>query len=386
MGSGGSNGSGANGSNGSSRSLPTFDDDEVEQTPPPENVVELAASCVRFVASRYNVALDFTPDTLPVVDQYIRDARKELDARPESVPLLTASIGAYLGEVMRQRFGAFWFSSGDYSAWRLYFTRVYLACNPLGMMLEALAPEEAEGWHAHFEIDPGDSDVVSSRLAVFPEVDADIFRSHRRGSKRSPSSSKRSARTWSRTAWATFASVRTTTNSETHRHQLPPSAAITPPCVGTNPGVSVRLGDAFFSGTMLRAIHTSSHVRSAAPPPPNTKARGPRRDRVELEPLLEREAEESTDDERRARERRPREEADDGRDEAAVHRVNDGSGEARRDEADYAEHRIDRRRGRHRRDHEERLGQRRGDVGCGDQLAVAFAVAEHRNVARRACP
>jgi len=160
------------GLNGSGRPKTTDDD---ESTPTPPNVTELAASCVRFVGSRYKVALDFTVETLPIVDQYIRDARKEIDARPESVPLLTASIGAYVGEVMRQQFGAFWFAEGDYDAWRLYFTRVYLACNPLGMILEALAPEEAEGWHAHFEIDPGDEEVVASRLAVFPEVDAEIF-------------------------------------------------------------------------------------------------------------------------------------------------------------------------------------------------------------------
>jgi hypothetical protein len=171
-------GGGLNGSaNGSGHTLPeTDDEDDASRTaPPPPNVAELAASCVRFVASRYEVALDFTVETLPVVDQYIRDARKEIAARPESVALLTASIGAYVGEVMRRRFGAFWFSDGDYPGWRLYFTRVYLACNPLGMTLEALSPEEAEGWHAHFEIDPGDSEVVASRLSVFPEVDADVF-------------------------------------------------------------------------------------------------------------------------------------------------------------------------------------------------------------------
>ncbi len=124
-------------------------------SPSPPAVLELAASCVRFVASRYGVALDFTQDTLPVVDQYVRDAQKEIDQRPEALALVAASVGAYLGEVMRRSFGAFWFADGEYSAWRLHFTRVYLACNPLGMVLEALAPEEAEGWHAHFEIDPG---------------------------------------------------------------------------------------------------------------------------------------------------------------------------------------------------------------------------------------
>jgi hypothetical protein len=159
------------GLNGSSKHVPDATDD----APPPTAVTELAASCVRFVASRYKVALDFTAETLPLVDQYVRECRPDVTARPETVPLLTASVGAYVGEVMRRQFGAFWFAEGDYAAWRLYFTRVYLACNPLGMVLEALSPEAAEGWHAHFEIDPGDADVVSARLAVFPDVDADVF-------------------------------------------------------------------------------------------------------------------------------------------------------------------------------------------------------------------
>ena len=141
----------------------------------PEAVLELAAACVRYVASRYGVALDFTPDTLPLVDQYVRDAKADATARPEAIALLAASVGAYLGEVMRAQLGAFWFADGDHSGWRLYFTHVYLACNPLGMVLEALDPELAEGWHAHFEIDPADADVVAVRLAAIPDVEADVY-------------------------------------------------------------------------------------------------------------------------------------------------------------------------------------------------------------------
>ncbi len=163
------------GLNGSGRLPPDDEGAHVDESPSPPAVLELAASCVRFVGSRYGVALDFTEDTLPVVDQYVRDAQKEIDQRPEALALVAATVGAYLGEVMRRSFGAFWFADGEYSAWRLYFTHVYLACNPLGMVLEALAPEEAEGWHAHFEIDPGDADVVAARLAALPEVEAELF-------------------------------------------------------------------------------------------------------------------------------------------------------------------------------------------------------------------
>lgn len=161
------------GLNGSGKLPPEPKDAEDEA--PPEAVTELAAACVRFVGTRYKVALDFTPDTLPVVDQYVRDALGEVDTRPETLAVVAASVGAYLGEVMRKQFGAFWFADGDHSAWRLYFTHVYLACNPLGMVLEALSPELAEGWHAHFEVDPGDADVVSARLAAIPDVEAELF-------------------------------------------------------------------------------------------------------------------------------------------------------------------------------------------------------------------
>jgi len=148
---------------------------ETEADAPPEAVLELASGCVRFVAGRYGVTLDFTQDTLPLVDQYVRDARGDAAQRPETLALLAASVGAYLGEVMRREHGAFWFAEGDHPAWRLYFTHVYLACNPLGMVLEALDPELAEGWHAHFEIDPADADVVASRLAAIPEVEAEVY-------------------------------------------------------------------------------------------------------------------------------------------------------------------------------------------------------------------
>jgi hypothetical protein len=161
------NGAGLNGS-GTSLGDPAGE-------PPPGPVADLADSCVRYVAGRYGVSPDFTADTLPLVDQYIRDARTEASTRPEAIPLLAATVGAYLGEVMRRELGAFWFAEGDHAGWRLYFTHVYLACNPLGMVLEALSPEAAEGWHAHFEIDPADADIVAERLAAVGEVDADVF-------------------------------------------------------------------------------------------------------------------------------------------------------------------------------------------------------------------
>jgi hypothetical protein len=137
---------------------------------PPSNVAELAAACVRFVSMRYGVPLDFTPDTLSLVDQYVKDARAEVAVRPETVALLQGAIGAYLGEVVRRAFGGEWFSEGDESGWRLYLSRVYLSFNPVGMSREALLLEEAEGWHAYVETGEAEREMLDTRLAALPAV------------------------------------------------------------------------------------------------------------------------------------------------------------------------------------------------------------------------
>lgn len=142
---------------------------------PPPRIAELAAACTRFVASRFGLVPDFTPETLSLVDQWVREARGELSKRPELEALVTSAAGAYLGEVVRRAFGARWFCEGDEEGWRLYLSTVYCAFNPIGMAREALTLQDAEGWHAHFELDPGERDAIEARLAALPEVPDDEY-------------------------------------------------------------------------------------------------------------------------------------------------------------------------------------------------------------------
>lgn len=149
--------------------------DEPDAGMPPA-VADLVAACVRFVASRYGVPLDFTSDTLPLLDQYARDARGELSVRPESLDLVSGTIGAYLGEVLRREHGGVWRAEGDPSTWRVLFSRVFLAFNPIGMAREALTGEEAEGFGAHLQLDDAERETVEARLRAMPEVDeADFY-------------------------------------------------------------------------------------------------------------------------------------------------------------------------------------------------------------------
>jgi hypothetical protein len=150
-------------------------DDPARLGPPPLPVAELAAACVRFVSARYKVALDFQQDSLALVDAYVRDARKELREKPETLDLLAGSIGAHLGEVMRRAFGAHWFAEGDQDGWRLDFKYVYLTFNPIGMAREALTLAVADGWHAFFETEEAERELLNARFAALGELDEDEY-------------------------------------------------------------------------------------------------------------------------------------------------------------------------------------------------------------------
>jgi hypothetical protein len=142
---------------------------------PPAEVAELAAACVRFVSARYKGPLDFAPETLGYVDQWLRDARAELPLTPEATDLVQAAAGAYLGEVIRRAFGGRWVVAGQHSEWKLCLSSVYCAFNPIGMAREALLLEPAEGWGAHLELDPGEGDALQQRLAALPPVEDDEY-------------------------------------------------------------------------------------------------------------------------------------------------------------------------------------------------------------------
>jgi hypothetical protein len=156
---------------------PTFTEETApeEPEPMPANVAELCAACVRFIAAKYGVALDFSPHTLSLLDQYVRDARAEVQVKPDSLPLLQTTLGAYLGEVIRRAHHGIWDAEGDHDGWRVLMTRVYLTFNPIGMLREALLLEQAPGWNAHLEADVEERETLDQRLANLPQVDEDEY-------------------------------------------------------------------------------------------------------------------------------------------------------------------------------------------------------------------
>jgi len=137
-------------------------------------ILDLAGACVAAVQNAIGVELDFTPDTLPLLDHYAREAELPGD---EVLELVAPMCGAYFGEVVRRALGsARWHCpEGAPERWRLEFEDCFLYFNPVGVAVEALLEEEAPGWHAHLSTLPGERKVLEDALGVFGEVRADDY-------------------------------------------------------------------------------------------------------------------------------------------------------------------------------------------------------------------
>ena len=147
------------------------------QTPPPSEVSDLAAACVRFVQGALDFTLDYSAETLPVLDHYLREQVRS--AHAEATDLVASAAGAYFGEVVRRRIaGARWHCpAGDYASFRLEWEPFFLWLNPLGAAHEALAGTEVEGSNAHFQVlDEARSEVERSLAASGPVRGDDFYR------------------------------------------------------------------------------------------------------------------------------------------------------------------------------------------------------------------
>jgi hypothetical protein len=142
---------------------------------------ELSASCEQHVRDAVGLELDGTIETLPILDHYVRLSRDAVRERPELLPLLARTVGAYFGQVVSDHFGGFWsLTSPEVDSWYVCLRGVYLAFNPIGMAHAALT------WSIDEELPPGppaelrlsrqDRAWVEQRLAALPPVrEGDFF-------------------------------------------------------------------------------------------------------------------------------------------------------------------------------------------------------------------
>jgi hypothetical protein len=144
-------------------------------------IEELSESCERHVRDALGISLDGEIETLPILDHYIAISRDAVRQRPELLPLLSRTIGAYFGRVLARHFEGFWWlTSADVHTWFVCLRHVYLALNPVGLVHAALAPDEIEamsGPPADLRLAAEDRELVELRLAALPPVaEADFSR------------------------------------------------------------------------------------------------------------------------------------------------------------------------------------------------------------------
>ena len=123
--------------------------------------------------------LDFTPETLPVLDHYLLELRADGPPDETTLGLVGPCAGAYFGEVIRRAFGGFrWhLVDGEYTKWRLEAIEVFLCFNPIGVALEAACGEGVRDWGARLRLLPEDEAEVERSLSAAGGVaERDYFR------------------------------------------------------------------------------------------------------------------------------------------------------------------------------------------------------------------
>jgi hypothetical protein len=107
-------------------------------------VGEFAARAVDYVRKAVGMELSFDSETLPLLDHYLRSVPAD---QPNVVALVSATSGAYFGEVVRRLLGGRWeMTSKDSQEWRVVLP-TGLSFSPVGIVTAAILqddPEEAD--------------------------------------------------------------------------------------------------------------------------------------------------------------------------------------------------------------------------------------------------
>lgn len=145
----------------------------------PQAIDDLAKLCVASVDRAIGVQLDYGPETLSILDHYVRQAAttEAREGRHAALDLAARTVGAYFGEVLRRRFSAWWHPVGDdVAGWQLRFEDVFLTVSPYALACTALGLLEPDGiMEAGIVIEEEELDDIAEHLARLPLVTEEEF-------------------------------------------------------------------------------------------------------------------------------------------------------------------------------------------------------------------
>jgi hypothetical protein len=145
--------------------------------PPPEPIPDYVTACLEYVRRALKVDLDFTPETLPLLDHYATLSRGTIRERPELAPLIARAAGSYFGELVRGRLGGFWrVPTINVHDWSVCSSAVFLWFNPIGSAYDALyGSTEHDGPRSMLRVSPEEHEFLAQRLAALPPVSEEEF-------------------------------------------------------------------------------------------------------------------------------------------------------------------------------------------------------------------
>jgi hypothetical protein len=152
----------------------------------PEQILSSAERCVLHVKNRLGFELDYTADTITVLDHYAHNLLVEEFAdvsvppgdprRSPLVQLMSPILGAYFGEVIRRTFNARWrFTDLEPYKWRIEFDEFFVRFNPAGVAAEAIFQAPVEDWGAEPVTSPALTEHLIERLRVAPPIPENEF-------------------------------------------------------------------------------------------------------------------------------------------------------------------------------------------------------------------
>ena len=145
--------------------------------PPPEPIPDYVTACLEYVRRALKVDLDFTPETLPLLDHYATLSRETIRERPELAPLITRAAGSYFGELVRGRLSGFWrVPTINVHDWSVCSSAVFLWFNPIGSAYDAVyGGTEHDGPRSMLRVSPEEHEFLAQRLAALPPVAEEEF-------------------------------------------------------------------------------------------------------------------------------------------------------------------------------------------------------------------
>jgi hypothetical protein len=143
--------------------------EEIAQPATPEAVSDLCELARKMVQEVLGVEPDLTPETLPLLDGYLRHVPG--DATEQVRALVTAALGCHFGEVVRRALHGRWsLVDADPESWRIELEPCFLYFSPVGMAGEVLLGCESDAYDGSFATLDDLRDDLHEMLAAAPPL------------------------------------------------------------------------------------------------------------------------------------------------------------------------------------------------------------------------